>query len=376
MIIKVSRNSDPFKKYWWVLLVVLGVLAVVACLPSLNGSSGGGVADSAAGEGGLRTADGGGSLDPTANPDGAPGGAVDLSMDGALGHHRGEEQIMSSLYQAPGGADLASSGGKTSPGAGGAGKKKLADALRDITRRSAASASVDPRGWGGEKAQRGFTAPAANFGSLPGLDAASGSSGGTSFSGTVGDSGLTGGGFGNFHAQTGTALTRGLGDDQQDIAQGRSANAALASLKTVSNAQNAAARQNVADLASAMSARSFDGSSAGGSMIGGGGGASDAAGGIDSLAAAPANLKANDPHLDSFKFDAAPAPVKMDNKDDSKKQLEQAILMAVVTGLVGACFGGVGAAVMGPVMSTMMQNSSNTQKQSQDNAANEAAKNT
>src|SRR5581483_4545521 len=103
MNIKVQRGSDPFKKYWWVLLVIFAMGGVWVCGPALQGG-GGPVTGGAGGpgEGGLKSADGS-SLDASANPSGAPGGAIDLSMDGAARRKKGEASglMTSSLYIPP-----------------------------------------------------------------------------------------------------------------------------------------------------------------------------------------------------------------------------------------------------------------------------------
>lgn len=325
MVISLRRDSDPFKKYWWVALLVFGGLGGLACLPTLQEGTAGSSGASAAGEKGLKSF-GGDSLDPTANPNGAPGGAVDLSMDDSGPYRKNDASAMSSLYQAPGGDDSSSSD-KTA-GANAGNGHKLADALRDITAQHAA-ASADPRGWGGQTPQRGFAMPGLTSGGLSGLGSAGGS-GGTSFSGA---SPAVGGGFGNSKPNTGVEYAHGLSGDVQN-GQGPSA---LGSLRSINGVMGQAVKTNNADIAGALGGRSFDGAKTQG-LIGGTGGQAQTVSGLSSLSAAPINLKTNPDNLSVMKMDP---PVPQVPKTNTPNPLIQMIISALIMGVMGAMFGGI-----------------------------------
>ena len=109
MNVKISRNNDPFRKYWWVVLVGFGLVGAWVCLPLMESGTG-----SVSGTAGAKSAEQ--SLDSVNNPSGAPGSAVDLSMDGTGAYRKkgSEGPIASSLYQAP--AEVSSSSGSASTG--------------------------------------------------------------------------------------------------------------------------------------------------------------------------------------------------------------------------------------------------------------------
>src|SRR3569832_2915644 len=113
------------------------------------------------------------SLDPSDNPSGAPGGARDLSMDGAKRKSKsgdGTEDMTSMLYQAPPEPGAAAAAGKPLGDAkAGSASASLAQQLKD------AGKKTDASGWN-EKAQRGFSSPHLAGGSLPGFGSTSGGS--------------------------------------------------------------------------------------------------------------------------------------------------------------------------------------------------------
>lgn len=370
-MIKIQRGSDPFKKYWWVLLVVFGGGGLGVCLPGLSGGdgAGGSAGAAAAGDEGLRTVDGSSaSLDPVNNPSGAPGGAINLSMEGAgrksgLGADGGG--LMSSLYEAPqdqtsesaAAASGAAAGTASATAAPGGGKRALADALRDISRKK--SASADASGWGGQKAQRGFTAPKGNFGGLSGLGGGSSASGARLNAG----GGAAGGGFGSSAEQrVGVSTARGLKDD--GLGDGSTQVRSFNNLKAVNRAMNNAARGDMGS-ALAFSGRAFDGGGAGGRISMTAGQAADSVGA--SLTAAPMNLKVNDPDANSFKFEPVPM-TEAPNMGDQQARMKQMMMMAVVMGVIGLATGGGAMAMAGPVMMMMMQQGQQQQAQSQQNA--------
>ncbi|MBI3551527.1 MAG: hypothetical protein HY077_03345 [Elusimicrobia bacterium] len=334
--VRISRTNDPFKKYWWVILVAFGVVGAWICMPGVDAQTSGG---GAGGERGLR---GEQSLDSAKNPAGAPGSAVDLSMDGAGPYRKHEGPITSSLYQAPEEV-AASSAASSSAGAGGS----LANALKDIARKSATrSASADASGWGGEKAQKGFAAPKANFQALSGGGGGGGSSG-ASFSAGGGEGGLSA--FGTGKANTGVSFAKGLGGGASDEGLMKNATASMKRLNGAANGAIAAAGQKSNDLASAMGGRSFDGTSfsaggrGAGSGVGDGGGGGVALGGAGygRLDSAPRNLKANDPKIDQKTI--TPPPVV---PPDTKPNMQQMMMQMMMMGLIGAVMQGLVGAIL------------------------------
>lgn len=357
MNLKIERGSDPFKKYWWVLLVVFGGVFGMVCLGSMSGGDGGSASASDA-EQGLRTADGRSSLDPTENPAGAPGGAIDLSM-GGLGKRKGNDgPITSSLFLAP---DEPAASTATAVASVGGGSRGLADALRDISR----SRAADPTGWGGQKAQRGFksasafAAPKANFGGLSGLGGGSSASAASVSAGS-----LSGGGFGSDGRQrVGISSARGLQDDGKG-----DGTTGFHALKNAARAMGLAARSGDLGSAMAMGGRTFDGGGGGGRISAGKG--TMAEGGVGAnLTAAPVNLKANDPKLDDFKYEPPPATDSGPavDKNAQLKQMEQMMMMMVVGGIMSAALGPAGAMVTGPMMMMMTQMNQNQQQTTNQN---------
>lgn len=368
MNIKIQRDSDPFKKYWWVLLVVFAGIAAGVCMPGGDGEGGGGSGLAASGgEDGLRSAGSSGpsSLDSTLNPSGAPGGVIDLSMASASSKRKDPGSLMSSLYSAPedAPADASAAGaaaGSVASADAGAGKGRLADALRDISKRPA-----DPSGWGGQKAQRGFSAsfaaPKGNFGGLSGLGGGSSASGARfnaapSFAASGSDA--SGGG------RIGVSSTRGLTDDGSDSKTNvQSFNA----LRKVAKGMGNAARSGDIAAAMMMGGRSFDGGGAGGMSMGKGAVADTAV--AAALNSAPANLKVNDPKLTDFKFE--PVPMTNEPQIDEKEQrmrMQQMMMQALLMGIVGMALGPAGGMLMGPMMMMMQAQNQQQQQQSQANA--------
>jgi len=326
MSISIKKNNDPFKKYWWVILLGFAGVGAWVCMPLLDTSVGSGSMRTH----GLKTENQ--SLDSMANPSGAPGSAYDLSMDGAYGRRRADGEPMSSLYQAPPESET----GAAAPGAPltGAGSASFADALREVSRKTAAS-------WGDAKPQAGFTAPKGNFSSLTGLGSGGGGSGASS-----GPTGM--GAFGTSVAKTGMTTTRGLGSGDSGAGQG--GKPIMSALKGAASQSQAALMAKSADASRAMSGASFDGSR-GGSAIGGGAGT--ALGGTYSgLDAAPANLKVNDPNANAYKIESAVGKYAAPATDADAELRKTIITMVistvvsgVVTGMVSSIFGtGAGAA--------------------------------
>lgn len=345
--VAVRPSDDPYKKYWWVILAGFGVTGAWLSLPMMETSVGSTRVDTTAPATGLTTGES--SLDGSDNPNGAPGSTLDLAMDIAARPRKGDGSVMSSLYQAPDDPALpaeAAPAGAAAPGG------TLADALKK-------AASSDPSGWGGQKAQKGFTQPKLGGVSAPGL-------GGGSGSGTSASASATGGvgAFGSQSSQVGFAGTSGLKGSVSDMPEAKNAKGALAN---AASAATKAANSRSGDAAVSGLSKVFDGrSERGGSAIGGDGGEAIGAGGIyGSLDAAPENLKINDPNLDKREFKEPPAKVA-NKKDNRSEELKQQMAMMLVTMVVGGMVGGtVGQAMTGMIPMMMQMNQVNQRSESQ-----------
>ncbi len=318
MTVTIRRDNDPFKKYWWVILLAFGLVGGWVCLPLMDTGTG----SAPVAEGGLKSLDQ--SLDSIHNPIGAPGSAVDLSMEGSGAYRKkAGGPVTSSLYQPP-----PESAAPAEPAASGGGN--LADALKDVSRKTA----LDPTGWGGARPQRGFSPPKANFGSLSGLGSGSSSSVSSGYGGSSpGSGGLSA--FGAPTPKTGIEEARGLGSQEKAPKAGAGAMKSLeaASIKAIS-----AAQMPSMDAARAIGGQSFDGSSAGSRI--GGGGAAALSGPYARLDAAPVNLKMNNPALE--KKEIAPPPAKpVEDEMSQRERIMQMIMMMVVGGVVNGLVGGV-----------------------------------
>ena len=328
MPVTIRRNNDPFKKYWWVALLGLGAIGGWICLPLLGGGTGETVTVS---EGSLESTQQ--SLDSVNNPSGAPGGAIDLSMDGSGPKKKADAGGMtSSLYQAPEEAaqPAAAAGAVSAPGTA------FADALKKVAEKK--SASTDASGWGEKKPQKGFTAPKVNLGGMSGLGGGSSSGGSASASSGGAAAGGKASAFGSSGPKTGETFAKGLGsgpDDSPKLAGGKSAT--LNALQGVSNLSVSASKQTSFDASRAMSGTSFDGglARAGG---GGGGGAAVGGGGMfGNLDAAPKNLKVNDAKLNEAKITPPPpkvVPPETDMLADMQKKIMEMLIMGLVGGFV------------------------------------------
>jgi hypothetical protein len=269
------------------------------------------------------------SLDAVDNPSGAPGGIVDLAMDGIGARKTSRDgQMMSSLYQAPeeAPAPAEAAAAAAAPGAARAEQlKKVADKK---------SASVDISGWGGAKPMKGFTAPKANLGALSGLGGGSSSGGSAATAAGAAAGGGKASAFGLSGPNTGTAFAKGLpeGGDAQRLSGAKAGS--FGALQSAANASIAAANQPSYDASRAMGGTSFDGGAA---RAGGGGGAASpgGAGGLfGSLDAAPKNLKANDPKLNDIKITPPPANLTPPPKDEAA-EMRKMIMMMLINGLIG-----------------------------------------
>ncbi|MBI5631057.1 MAG: hypothetical protein HY921_09250 [Elusimicrobia bacterium] len=332
--IGIRRDNDPFKRYWWAIL--LGFMAVGGwlCLPFLDSS---GASTPALKEGALKSSEQ--SLDAVQNPSGAPGSAVDLSMEGGAYKKKNlDGPIASSLYEPP--PEEKPAGSPAGAGAAPA-SSNLASALTQVSQKT--SASADPTGWGGRQAIKAFTPPKASFGSLSGL----GSGGGSTGASSSGGGSFSASSFGSSRANTGLESTRGLHGNPGDMKGAP----AVKALQTAQSQGVSAAAQRSNDAAAAGGGYSFDGSGGRGAGIPGQG---SATGGASSLYAdldsKPMNLKANDANLDKKKIEPPPQAEAKEKKDpeEQRKQMMMMLMTMVVGGLVNGVMGGVmGAMGMG-----------------------------
>ena len=340
MAITIRRDNDPFKKYWWALLVLFGLGAAWVCLPALQS---GGLAAGGQGEEGLMKSSGAQSLDSRNNPSGAPGGAIDASMDGAGAYakKRTDEPATSSLYQA---METAAPGAPLSalkPGASAsAPPSSLAAALKDV-----GNAAKKPGGWN-EKAQKGFTAPHSDFGGMSGLGSG-GSSGGTSASAARG-------------AQPGV-ISAGGPDSSASAGGDGGTNKNLSFLKATSAASTWGAGQKALFAASDAVGRTFEGSPGAKNALTSGP-AGSALAQLDA-SQAPINLK-QDPirkpkDAEAKKVDKKKDPKKDDKSKDDKADQEDistSILKKVIDVITGGITSAFGKSMFGDSSSNAAAN--------------------
>ncbi len=320
--ISIKKGSDPFKKYWWVILLGFAGVGAWICMPLMDTPIGAGSVSTR----GLKTGDQ--SLDAQAGL--APGSAYDLSMTGAYGRKKdGGAEPTSSLYQPPAEAGA----GAAAPGAplNASASASFADALREVSRKTDAS------GWGGAKAQKGFTAPKGNFSTLTGL-----SGGGGSGATSGGTSGM--GAFGTKTAQTEMGKTRGLGAGGGD--GGGGGKPVMSALKGAASTGQNAMMSKSADVARGMAGTNFDGSR-GGNAIGDGKGQA-LGGSYSELDSAPANLKVNDPNSNQYKIEPLEGEYAAEQKDEDE-EMRKAIMMMVISAVVTGVIGGVCGSIFGTV---------------------------
>lgn len=326
----VSDADDPFKKYWWAILMGIVFTALWLLTPMLGEKSVGSTA--------IDTAKPKVEENVEQSLASDAGDGINLSMEGT-GHKRKEDGVLgSSLYQAPpeetaataaataGSAALGSSAGSASGGT-------LAGALKKVSESSG--------GWGDKKAQRGFNLPKLAGGSLSGMGAASGGRAGSASGSSA---------FGSSNANIGFAGTKGL-SGSADIETAANSKGVAALKAAAAQAQAAAGNKSNDGARSAMSL-AFDGAKAG-SAIGGGGAA--LSGGYAALDAAPINLKAEDPKLNEKKIEPpAGADTGTTGMDDS--EMAKQIALQVAGGVIGGVIGGpMGAVVTNVIMQAIQR---------------------
>jgi hypothetical protein len=334
MNLAIMPRSDPFKKYWWVLLLVFAGAGSWLCLPALTTDSSGAVAVN---ESGLRV------LDSAKNPEGATGspmgrserrggvvGAMKSSLDFLFGSGPAVEGNAAPNAQAAAGADS------------GWGSEKAQGASDHSS-----SASDDSSGWGGEKAQRGFSAPRANFGAMSGMSGESGS-GASWSSGSSGSSHVSG--FGGKGPTTGRAQAQSVGSGSARM-EARAAGGSGAPGSKSSAKDAAAGLQNLDSLAGA--GRTFDNSGKGNGLnvAGGSSALGEAKAALSSLNAAPVNLKANAKDLDMKEVSTIPKPQTIPAvTTDPTTKITDMLMNLFMAGIVGEIMGPGAGGLMGSFM--------------------------
>lgn len=348
-------DGDVTRKYWWVIL--LGVLAVgggsLLVMPKGGGGSGP-ANDPASGVASEQSLE---SIDDGLNTIGAPGGPLNLSMDGAGAYKRKDDSasssMKSSLYESPStaintGAPVVAQAGSAAQSGG-----SLADALKKIA--SSKPSKGENKGWGKAAVRTGFTPPKAAFsGGLSGLSGGGGGGGSGASMSVGGGGGSTAFGFGS--SSPGSAATiggaAGLGGGLPKVRKGGH-NRAMDILKKV-EAVSSKATLSGGDLANNMNSRSFDGNAAKSALSGGGTAASGGAAIGDGVAE---NLKLDDPKLNNKKIEVP--PVGADKPADPRGDMEKQIMMMVITmaigGIMGPVLGGMGTGMANMLLGTDMK---------------------
>lgn len=321
--------DDPFKKYWWAILVGLAATALWLLSPMLGDTPVG----SAVVDAGASAADE--NVEQTLASEAL--GGVDLSMDDAVGKKAAQSPLGFTLAQA------LSEGSAVAAGAtsGSASGSTLAGALKAVS---------ESGGWG-ERARRGFNAAKLAGGSLSGLGAAS--AGGSGFaSGTRA--------FGSSNARVGFERTQGLSGGS---AAGEAPNAkAVAALRAASARSLLAAGDLSGDGARSSLSRAFDGAKDGSRI---GGGAGEASGAYAALDAAPVNLKLDDPKLNEKKLEPPPG-VDAGSSAMQDSDMAKQIALQMAGAVLGAVIGGpVGGAVTQVVMQTVERQADQEEKKRQ-----------
>lgn len=337
--VAVGNADDPYKKYWWAILAGFGLTGAWLCLPMMETSVGSTHIDAAKP---VADASLDQSLDAAVNPSGAPGDALNLSMDGTYRKKKTGENITSMLYQAS--EDPKAAAGSLAASAGSASSSaSLAKALKAVGDKKDSS-------WGGEKAQRGFSSPKLAGGSISGL--------GGSAAGSSASAGSGAGAFGSHVANVGYSSTRGLRDDG---GADSSKSGGIAALKQGAKLAVNAASQSSADAASSGLSRAFDGSKKQNAISAGGKSGADA-GLYSSLDAAPVNMKVNDPDIAKKEFKEPPTAEVAQSSADDNSQLMKQLAMAGVTAFIGGMIPGVGGQVAAAMMGVMAQRDKSNQQ--------------
>jgi len=333
----VSGADDPFKKYWWAILMGIVFTALWLLTPMLGEKSVGSTAIDTS----KPKADG--NVEQSLSPE-ADGGLY-LSMDGTGKKRKEDGPLTSGLFFAPDepapAAGAAATAGLPSGAAGLGTSTNLADALKKV--------GESTGGWG-EKPQKAFNVPRlAGGAAMSGLGGASG--------GTAGSS--SGGAFGTSNSKVGFAGAKGLsGDGGPDMIVAGASGVAM--LKAAADQAQRAAANMSNDGSRSSSGLAFDGGK-GGSKIGGNIGGSGM-GAYAALDAAPANLKIS-PSKDMKKIEGPPPSGDLGESDMSGNDVAKQIAMQLAGAAIGAIIGGpMGSVVSGAVMKVLENQQAQEQK--------------
>lgn len=331
----VSDADDPFKKYWWAILMGIVFTAIWLLTPMLGEKSvGSTVVDTSP-----KVAE---NVEQSFGGDAGDG--INLSMEGT-GRARKEDPLFgSSLYQAApedAAATAAATAGSAALGsASGSSGGTLAGALKKVS---------ESTGWGDKKAQRGFDAPKLAGGSLSGMGAASGGKAGSASGSSA---------FGSSNAKIGFAGTKGLSGEVDDLQVTAPNSKGVAALKAAASQAQLAASSRSSDDARSSLDKAFDGAK-GGSKIGGGGAA--LGGGYAALDAAPVNLKLEDPKLNEKKIEPPPGVDTGADNGMGDSELGKQIAMQMAGAVLGAVIGGP----VGPIISQVVMQAVQRQEEQQ-----------
>ena len=349
------KNANALGRYWWVL--GLGVLVLGGGSMMLFGPTGEApVAENRAGTTNEQNLE---SLDAVQNPVGAPGGAIiNLSMEGSGSYSRrpqNESTQASSLYQsaaaaaaangrgaAPGAAGGAAAGGDKAAGERAGGTASLGEALKNAGK----AGDGKGKGWGGDAARAGFTAPKASFGGMSGVGGSGGGSSGAHLSASTA--------FGTGRSDPGETSTVGLAlKGGGDPRTKRGTNASLNSLRSVEAVMSRAAGSN-SDMAANVGSQGYVAASSRPSGPGGPGGAAVGGGGPGS--GVPDNLKGDDPKLQKKELKAPDVPEEtksaLDKQAEQQKMMQElakAVITSAVGGIAGQLFGSIGGGIASSV---------------------------
>jgi hypothetical protein len=324
-----ARANDPFRKHWWVVLIVCAFVGFWIYFPSTSGTGSDAVdLDKTFGQ----TEQSLYSLDPAENPQGAPGRVLAVPVegaDGAYGRAASRAGQDSSLYQASGGAS---------------GEPISAEALASP---SAQAKPAKDDGWGGQEPRTGFSRPQAKFDPAGSLHDGGGVSSSAQLVhqkpfGTGGDPGLD--------LRTGPGLHAAAQDARRKLQESVAESRTVQGLKQAEKASLAAIKGND-ELASGMGGSPFDA----------GGGARSSMEALEAAAAGtglgegqgtPMNLKSSDPNVNQKVLEPPPIKDAGEVKDDSNKEyLQQQMLMMImgvaISGILGPTFSGIGMALVG-----------------------------
>ena len=319
MTIKFSKNSDPFKKYWWVLLLIFSAIGVWISYPSYQ--SGQGMDASAFGRNLMTVRQSLNSLNnPAGTGAGAPGspvGGLAMNAQGQGAYKKEGGMAMDGLFPHPAAAKAAAAKPRT-----------FADDLSAI-------AGMSGRGGAG-----GLSGAAASP-AIP-VESPSLGSGFSNGSGTGGDGGssasyspppILGSASGSFsEGQTKTNLQNASDLSGLNAPAG---GGALGALKSA--AQSAVASANEASNAAAASGLSnnFDGARASGQIGGMAGGQSDSGVGIGG-GGVPMNLKANPKDLMTKQI-TPPTPMPAtSSSNNTMMQMMMMMLPMLMMSMMGA----------------------------------------